>query len=59
MTIGAMVAFLSYFTMILMSMMMASFVALMAPRAAVCAERIVEVLDTDTACTSPRAGHRG
>jgi ATP-binding cassette subfamily B protein len=48
MTIGAMVAFLSYFTMILMSIMMASFVLLMAPRASVSADRIVEVLDTDT-----------
>ena len=47
-TIGAMVAFLSYFTIILMSIMMASFVMMMAPRAAVSAERIVEILDTDT-----------
>ncbi len=53
MTIGAMVAFLSYFTMILMSLMMASFVLLMAPRASVSAERIVEVLDTDTSVTVP------
>jgi ATP-binding cassette subfamily B multidrug efflux pump len=48
MTIGAMVAFLSYFTIILMSIMMASFVLMMAPRAAVSADRIVEILDTDT-----------
>ncbi len=47
-TLGAMVAFLSYFTIILMSIMMASFVMMMAPRAAVSAERIVEILDTDT-----------
>jgi ATP-binding cassette, subfamily B, multidrug efflux pump len=47
-TIGAMVAFLSYFTIILMSIMMASFVMMMAPRAAVSADRIVEILDTDT-----------
>jgi len=48
MTIGAMVAFLSYFTIILMSLMMASFVLMMAPRGAVSADRIAEVLDTDT-----------
>jgi ATP-binding cassette subfamily B multidrug efflux pump len=48
MTIGAMVAFLSYFTIILMSIMMASFVMMMAPRASVSADRIVEILDTDT-----------
>jgi ATP-binding cassette, subfamily B, multidrug efflux pump len=47
-SIGDMIAFISYFTIILMSIMMATFVALLAPRAAVSAERIVEVLDTDT-----------
>ncbi len=47
-TIGNMVAFISYFTIILMSIMMATFVAMMAPRAAVSADRIVEVLDTET-----------
>jgi len=50
-TIGAMVAFLSYFTIILMSLMMASFVMMMAPRASVSADRIVEILDTDTSVT--------
>ncbi len=44
---GSLVAFLSYFTLMLIAVMMAMFVALMAPRAAVCAERIVEVLDTE------------
>jgi ATP-binding cassette subfamily B protein len=48
MTIGAMVAFLSYLAQILMSVMMASFMAVMVPRAAVCAERIREVLDTES-----------
>ncbi|MCD9624507.1 ABC transporter ATP-binding protein [Rhabdothermincola salaria] len=47
-SLGDMIAFISYFTIILMSIMMATFVALLAPRAAVSAERIVEVLDTDT-----------
>ena len=47
MQIGAMVAFLSYLIQILMSVMMATFVAMMIPRAAVCADRIIEVLETD------------
>jgi ATP-binding cassette subfamily B protein len=48
MQIGAMVAFLSYLVQILGSVMMATFVVIMIPRAAVCADRIVEVLDVDT-----------
>lgn len=47
MTVGSLVAFLTYFTLILISVMMGMFVALMAPRATVCAERIVEVLETE------------
>ena len=47
MTPGALIAFLGYFTLMLVAVMMAMFVALLAPRAAVCAERIVEVLDTE------------
>jgi ATP-binding cassette subfamily B protein len=53
MSIGSLVAFLTYFTLILMSVMMATFVTMMAPRAAVCAERIEEVLDTETSVTVP------
>ena len=48
--IGQLIAFLSYLIQILMSVTMASFVAVMAPRAAVCAERIEEVLGTDSSC---------
>jgi ATP-binding cassette, subfamily B, multidrug efflux pump len=48
MQIGALTAFLTYLTMILMSVMMATFVAMMVPRAAVCAERIGEVLETES-----------
>lgn len=48
MQIGALTAFLSYLVMILMSVMMATFVAMMVPRAAVCAERIQEVLETES-----------
>jgi ATP-binding cassette subfamily B protein len=49
--IGELVAFLSYLAQILSSVMMATFVLIMVPRAAVCAERIVDVLDTDTSVT--------
>jgi ATP-binding cassette subfamily B protein len=52
MTIGSLVAFLTYFTVILFAVMMASWVAFMAPRAAVSAERIVEVLDTESSVRS-------
>lgn len=48
MQIGALTAFLSYIMQILMSIMMAMFMFMMVPRAAVCAERIQEVLDTET-----------
>ncbi|MBT0566471.1 ABC transporter ATP-binding protein [Williamsia sp. CHRR-6] len=46
--IGALTALMNYVMQILMAVMMASFLAMMAPRAAVCAERITEVLDTET-----------
>ena len=53
--IGAMIAFLQYLMQILMSVMMATFVLMMLPRAAVCADRIVEVLDTESSVTvAPR-----
>lgn len=45
---GSLVAFLSYFALILVAVTMATMVALMAPRAAVSAERIQEVLDTES-----------
>jgi ATP-binding cassette subfamily B multidrug efflux pump len=51
--IGALTAFLAYLMQILMSVMMASFILMMVPRAAVCAERIVEVLQTDTSVAPP------
>ncbi len=46
MQVGALIAFLSYLTQILLAVMMATFLAVMAPRASVCAERIIEVTDT-------------
>jgi ATP-binding cassette subfamily B protein len=48
MQIGALTAFLSYLMQILMAVMMATFMFVMIPRAEVCAERIQEILDTDT-----------
>jgi len=47
MPVGALTAFLTYLLQILMSVMMATFMFVMVPRAEVCAERIVEVLDTE------------
>jgi ATP-binding cassette subfamily B multidrug efflux pump len=48
MQVGSLTAFLSYLIQILMSVMMATFLLMIAPRAMVCAERISEVLDTDS-----------
>ncbi|MBO2453676.1 ABC transporter ATP-binding protein [Actinomadura barringtoniae] len=53
MQIGALTAFLSYLMQILMSVMMATFMFMMVPRAEVCAERIEEVLGTDTSVVPP------
>ena len=44
MEIGALTAFLSYLMQILMSVMMATFMLMMVPRASVCGDRISEVL---------------
>ena len=51
--VGALVAFLSYIAQILMSIMTATFIIMMIPRAAVCAERINEVLDTPSSVVAP------
>ena len=48
MQIGSLTAFLSYLVQILMSIMMATFMLVLIPRAAVSAERITEVLDTES-----------
>jgi ATP-binding cassette, subfamily B, multidrug efflux pump len=53
MQVGALTAFLTYLIQILMSVMMATFLLIIAPRAAVCAERIVEVLGTDSSVVPP------
>ncbi|QHN24793.1 ATP-binding cassette domain-containing protein [Gordonia pseudamarae] len=51
--IGSLTAMISYVMQIMMSVMMASFLAMMAPRASVCAERILEVLDTESSVHAP------
>jgi ATP-binding cassette subfamily B multidrug efflux pump len=53
MQIGAMTAFMSYLIQILMSVMMATFMSMMIPRATVSAGRIQEVLDTESSVRSP------
>ena len=50
--VGAMIAFLSYLMQILMAVMMVTFTSVMIPRAAVCAERIGEVLSTESSIAS-------
>jgi ATP-binding cassette subfamily B multidrug efflux pump len=51
--VGQLIAFLSYLIQILMSVMMATFMAVMVPRAAVSADRIQEVLDTPSSIAIP------
>jgi len=51
--VGQLTAFLSYLMQILISVMMATFMAVMIPRAAVCAERITQVLDTQSSVLPP------
>ena len=53
MQIGSLTAFLSYLMQILISVMMATFMFMMVPRAEVCAERIVQVLDTEPDVVPP------
>lgn len=55
MQIGALTAFLSYLMQILMSVMMATFMFMMVPRAEVCAERVQEVLGTSSSVVPPSA----
>ncbi|GAB2526212.1 ABC transporter ATP-binding protein [Nocardia heshunensis] len=54
MQIGTLTAMLAYIMQILMAVMMASFLAMMAPRATVSAERIGAVLDTESSVAEPR-----
>jgi ATP-binding cassette subfamily B protein len=54
--VGTLTAFLSYLIQILMSVMMATFMLVMVPRASVCADRIGEVLDTASSVVPPARG---
>lgn len=53
MQVGQLTAFLTYLTQILMSVLMSTMLAMMAPRAAVCAKRIMEVLNTSSSVVPP------
>ncbi|MGW0463812.1 ABC transporter ATP-binding protein [Streptomyces sp. NPDC003027] len=53
MEIGALTAFLAYLMQIVMAVMMATFMFMMVPRAEVCAERVQEVLATDSSVVPP------
>ncbi|WP_307053948.1 ABC transporter ATP-binding protein [Arthrobacter bambusae] len=53
MQVGTLIAFLSYLMQILMSVMMATFMAVMIPRAAVSADRIGQVLETQSSVQPP------
>ncbi|MEV0205311.1 ABC transporter ATP-binding protein [Streptomyces sp. NPDC050788] len=55
MQIGDLTAFLAYLMQIVMSVMMATFMFMMVPRAEVCAERIQEVLETSSSVVPPVA----
>ncbi|MBB1517563.1 ABC transporter ATP-binding protein [Tessaracoccus sp. MC1679] len=62
--IGQLTAFISYLMQILISVMMTTMLLVMAPRAAVCADRIMEVLDTESSVAPPAnpvapSGERG
>ena len=53
MLVGSLTAFLSYLMQILMSIMMATFMLVLVPRASVSAERISEILDTEPSVLPP------
>ncbi|MFJ8360028.1 ABC transporter ATP-binding protein [Streptomyces sp. NPDC093984] len=55
MQIGDLTAFLAYLMQIVMSVMMATFMFMMVPRAEVCAERIQDVLATSSSVVPPSA----
>jgi ATP-binding cassette subfamily B multidrug efflux pump len=53
MQVGSLIAFLAYFAQILMAVVMGTMTIMVLPRAAVCAERITEVLSTTPAVGNP------
>lgn len=56
MQVGSLTAFLQYLLQILTAVMMGVFMVMMIPRAVVCAERIDQVLGTQTGLTVPTGG---
>jgi ATP-binding cassette subfamily B protein len=54
MQVGSLIAFLSYFMQILMAVLLVTIILVLLPRAAVCAERITEVVSTVPAISSPQ-----
>jgi ATP-binding cassette subfamily B protein len=54
--VGVIVAFLSYLVQILMSVMMATWMLVIIPRASVSADRVQEVLDTHSSVVPPETG---
>ena len=54
MEIGTVMAFLQYLMQILMAVMMSMFMAMMIPRAAVCADRVTEVMKTEPGVVSTK-----
>ncbi|MBT2515272.1 ABC transporter ATP-binding protein [Arthrobacter sp. ISL-30] len=55
MQVGALTAFLQYLLQILIAVMMGTFMAMMIPRASVCADRIGEVLDVEPSIHDPES----
>ncbi|MCA4133926.1 ABC transporter ATP-binding protein [Arthrobacter sp. M4] len=55
MQVGALTAFLQYLLQILIAVMMGTFMAMMIPRASVCADRIGEVLDVEPTIHDPES----
>jgi ATP-binding cassette, subfamily B, multidrug efflux pump len=53
MQVGALTAYLAYLMQIVMSVMMGTFMMMMVPRSAVCADRIMEVLQTESSVPPP------
>jgi ATP-binding cassette subfamily B protein len=53
MQIGSLTAFITYLSQILLSVMMATFMFMLVPRAEVSAERIMEVIDTEADIAEP------
>jgi ATP-binding cassette, subfamily B, multidrug efflux pump len=54
--VGSLVAYITYMTLILISVVMVTFMVSAIPRAAVAADRIMEVLDTETSVARPIDG---